>query len=439
MNVKKFFALAAESGITESEVVVTKNSSLSIGTFRGELENYSIAVSHRIKARGIFNGQMGFASSKKDDKDTPSFLVKQIKDGASVSESDDLAIIFKGSPKYKRKNMLNPAIQELGEEEKIKNLFLIEKKLKEYDARITEVTVAYEERVGSTELHNSHGLKLKENGSYFYYYAYIVIKDGEETKTGYHVHLDNKPEKFDIDTFVAKVAKNGLDKLGGKPCNSGLYPAILNQEVTASLMQFYLEHVNAENVQKGSSLFAGKLNEQVASKKVTIIDAPLTNNVFYSYFDGEGVAKFNKAIIEKGVLKSFLHNLSTGSKFGVESTGNAVGGTGKIGIAPSQATLKAGKLSFNELLTKLSEGFYLTEVQGLHAGMNPTSGDFSLQASGFMIKDGKIDKPVSLVTVAGNLFAMFNNILEVGSDSELQLSGFTAPSVLIKEIAVSGE
>jgi len=74
-------------------------------------------------------------------------------------------------------------------------------------------------------------LKLKENGSYFYYYAYIVIKDGEEQKTGYHVHLDNKPEKFDIDTFVAKVAKNGLDKLSGKPCNSGLYPAILNQEL----------------------------------------------------------------------------------------------------------------------------------------------------------------------------------------------------------------
>jgi PmbA protein len=71
--------------------------------------------------------------------------------------------------------------------------------------------------------------------------------------------------------------------------------------------------------------------------------------------------------------------------------------------------------------------------------MNPTSGDFSLQASGFMIKDGKIDKPISLVTVAGNLFAIFNDILEVGSDSELQLSGFTAPSVIIKEIAVSGE
>ena len=84
-------------------------------------------------------------------------------------------------------------------------------------------------------------------------------------------------------------------------------------------------------------------------------------------------------------------------------------------------------------------GFYLTEVQGLHSGLNPTSGDFSLQASGFMIRDGKFAEAVNLVTIAGNLQKLFLDVKAVANENELQLSSYTTSSILVKKLAVSGE
>ncbi|MGI6644792.1 MAG: TldD/PmbA family protein [Bacilli bacterium] len=439
MNVKKFFELANEANVNESEVVIEKTKNLSIGVYQEQIENFTISTSFGIRARGIYNGKMGFAESEKDDKTTPAYLVDEIKVGATVSESDEPAIIFKGSEKYKRRNLFNKDIINLSERTKIDNLFLIERKLKAFDPRIVDVMVDYAEYTEDSKMHNSYGLKLSKKQSYYYYAAQIVVKEGEETKTGFDVFLSDKVEEFDIDKFVEKVAQDGLNRLGGKPCKSGVYKTILNEKVTASLLRFYLINANAENVQKNSSLFIGKLNEQIASSKVTILDAPLTKNVFYSYYDDEGVAKYNKPIIEKGVLKTYLYNLSTAAKDGVTSTGNAVASNGKISIAPSQVVLKPGRKTLEELMLDVKDGIYLTEVTGLHAGMNPTSGDFSLQANGFIIKDGKIDSPLNLITVAGNLVDLFENVTSVGKDQELQLSGYTTSPIVVKNLAISGE
>jgi PmbA protein len=439
MNVKKFFELANAAGITESEIVTNKVRSLSITVFRNEVENFAISTSFNINARGVYNGKMGFASSEKDDKDTASYLVDTIKLGASLSESSDPALIFKGSPKYKKKNKYNKEIMEISERDKIDTLFKIEKALKDYDPRVTDVMVQYGENVVNSTLNNSYGLKLGTKQSYFYFVSQVFVKDENDVKTGYGMYLGDKPSDFDVDKFVKKAAKDALDKLGGKSTKSGIYKTIINPRVTASLLNFYLRNVNAENVQKQSSLFINKLNEQVASKLVTIYDAPLTNNVFYSYYDDEGVAKYNKPIIEKGVLKTYLYNLSTALKDGVETTGNAVVTNGKVAIAPSQVVLKPGKKDFNALLALVGDGFYLTEVQGLHAGLNPTSGDFSLQAGGFRIRDGKLAEPLALITVAGNLVNLFKDVVAVGNENELQLSGYTTSSVVIKGLAVSGE
>lgn len=439
MRVAKFFELAKTHGLESCEVVIRKNTSIDMNVYQSEVENYSVADSRTIYARGIFNGKMGFAASEKDDKNTPEYLVKQVIISAKNSESDDIAIIFEGSKKYKKRNMFNKKIQEISEEDKLNNLFLLEKKLKAFDARITDVdAVSYSENESQLELYNSFGLKLKEKSNYFYYYVSAVVKQGEEVKTGYKIVLLNDPDQVDLDRIVRDVAENALSKLGGKPCPSGKYKTLINQKVTASLLAAYLSSANAERVQKRSSLFIDKLEQKVASSKVTVLDAPLSKNVFYTYFDGEGVAKFNKSVIDKGVLKTYFHNLSTASKSGVEPTANGSNSGGKIGVSISNIILKPGRKSVEDIIGGIKEGFYLTEVQGLHSGLNPTSGDFSLQASGFMIRDGKFAEAVNLVTIAGNLQKLFLDVQAVANDSELQLSSYTTSSVLVKKLAVSG-
>lgn len=439
MKVNKFFELAKASGIESCEVVVRKSTHIDMNVFHSEVESYTVADSRSVYARGIYQGKMGFAASEKDDAKTPEYLVKQIINSATYSESDDIAIIFKGSEKYKKRSSFNKELTELSEESKLQNLFLIEKKLLAFDPRITEVEAAsYSESVNEMEMYNSFGLKLKEKDNYFYYYTSVVAKDGDEIKTGYKIVLLNDPKQVDLDKIVLETANNALEKLGGKPCKSGKYPTLMNQNVTASLLAAYLSSASAEKVQKKSSLFIDKLGQKVASSKITVLDAPLTKNIFYSYFDDEGVAKFNKSVIEKGVLKTYFHNLSTAAKAGVAPTANGRNNGGKIGIGIDNIVLKAGKKSVDEIIKDIKEGFYLTEVQGLHAGLNPTSGDFSLQASGFMIRDGKFAEPVNLVTIAGNLQKLFLEVKAVANDSELQLSSYTTPSVLVKKLAVSG-
>ena len=171
------------------------------------------------------------------------------------------------------------------------------------------------------------------------------------------------------------------------------------------------------------------------------IENPLEKNVFFRYFDDEGVATFAKPLIEKGILKTYLYNLETARIDGVPSTGNGYKGSakGKIGIRFNNVIVKEGKQSEEEIFSTISEGIYITEVQGLHAGMNKTSGNFSLQAAGFMIRDGKLAEPVNLITIAGNLLKVMEDIKALANNSETQLSSITCPSVYIKSIAVSGK
>ena len=110
-----------------------------------------------------------------------------------------------------------------------------------------------------------------------------------------------------------------------------------------------------------------------------------------------------------------------------------------IGIYTALLQVKLGKKTKEQLCEQIKDGLYITSVAGLHSGMNPLSGDFSLQASGFRFENGQITTPVNLITVAGNLYKMFKEIKEVGSDAFLTYSGVCCPSVYIKSLAVSGK
>ena len=251
--------------------------------------------------------------------------------------------------------------------------------------------------------------------------------------------LENDFSKFNEDELVKNIVKKTVSQLGGEACESGEYKCVFSPEATASLMRVYMSHVDSEEVQKHSSLFIGKLGQKVASNKVTIEDRPLQRNVYARWFDDEGVATYNKALVKNGVLQTYLYNLTTASKDGVESTGNGYKKGSQMGVSASNLYLKPGKKSQEELFAEVGNGVFITEVSGLHAGLNPQSGNFSLQSTGFMIENGKKGKPLDLITVSGNLLDVFKDIVEVGNDVTVSPSGVSAESVLIKKIAVSGK
>ena len=435
----KFFALAKEAGLQEVELYISESRSLSISMFRGEVDEYKDNNGYSILARGILNGKCGSATADVWNKDKAAWLVKEMVANAKVIENDDPIFIFKGSEKYHKVNTFNKDLENVSIDVIMKGLLDIEKDCRELDPRIVEVAgTEYHQSSDKTTLINSNGLNLVQKNNYYYYVVQCVAKEGEQTKSGYDFFFDNDFSKFDAKKFVKKVVNQTVAQLGGEACASNKYKAVLHPDVVTSLIKAYVGHANAEEVQKKSSLFIGKIGQKIASKKVTIEDRPLQKNPFARWFDDEGVATYNKPIVKNGVLQTYLYNLTTAAKDGVQSTGNGYGG-GKKGVESTFLYLKPGKKSLDELFAEVGNGVFITEVSGLHAGLNPQSGNFSLQSTGFMVENGKKGKPLDLITVSGNLLEIFQDVLEVGNDTYVSPSGVSAQSLLIKKIVVSGK
>ena len=436
----KFFALAKEAGLSEVELYVSENRSLNISLFHGEVDNYSDNNGYSIMARGLLNGKCGSASCDVWNAEKAKYLINEMVANAKVIENEDPIFIYKGSEKYKKVNTFNKDLEKVTNGQIMANLLEIEKACKELDPRIIEVAgTEYSQVSEKVTLINSNGLNLVQKNNYYYFVAQCVAKEGEQTKSGYDFFFDNDFSKFDAKKYAKKVVDLTVAQLGGEACESKKYKAILHPDVVTSLMKAYIGHANAEEVQKQSSLFIGKIGQKIASKKVTIEDRPLQKNPFARWFDDEGVATYNKPIIKNGVLETYLYNLTTAAKAGVQTTGNGYGGGSKKGISSTFLYLKPGKKNLDQLFEEVGDGVYITDVQGLHAGLNPQSGNFSLQSTGFMIENGKKGKPLDLITVSGNLLEVFQDIVEIGNDVTVSPSGVSAESVLIKKISVSGK
>ncbi len=439
MNFAKFFALAKEKGILESQIQTSKSSSISIGLFHHEIENYEINSSQRIISCGVVNGKLGFGSTEKLGPKTFDELTDQILLTGSKIEKEEKADLFKGSKKYHKKNLFNPALAATPVSEKIDLLRRLENKLYAIDERVSEVEVSYSESDASSEFYNSHGLKLKQRGNYFVVFASVVAKQGEEIKTNYEFFLGSDLNEYKEDELVRKTVEGAIKKFGGESIESKKYPTVLANSIVASFINYFLSAAIADSIQRHSSFLEGKLGTKVASSKLTIEEKPLTKNVFFSYFDDEGVATYNKPIVKKGVLTQLFYNRETAKKDGVESTGNGAWSGSKIGTSFSNVFVKPGKQSFDELIAPIDDGVFITDIMGLGTGINPSSGDFSCQAEGYRIRNGKVAEPLTLITLSGNLLKLFRDLKGFDNDVRMTFSGTHVANAYIKSLNIGGK
>ncbi|HQB63961.1 MAG TPA: metallopeptidase TldD-related protein, partial [Sedimentibacter sp.] len=296
-----------------------------------------------------------------------------------------------------------------------------------------------------TIMSNTKGLFLRDKSNIAYTYIAVVAKDGEDIKTGMAYRTGNDFNAFNAQDIAREAVDEALALLGARSVKSGDYNVIIRNSAAADLLEAFTGIFSAEAVQKNLSLLKGKLNEKIASDKFTLIDDPyMEGGLASKSFDGEGVACKYKKVVDKGVLKTYLYNLKTAKKDGVDTTGNASKGSYKssIGISPSNFFVEKGERTLDEMIADIDKGILITELQGLHSGLNSVSGDFSLAALGFLIQDGKISRPVEQITMAGNYFDMLKNIEETGSDLKFGMPGeayIGSPSLRIKKLSIAGE
>ena len=217
---------------------------------------------------------------------------------------------------------------------------------------------------------------------------------------------------------------------------SNKYPVVIENKTMASLLGAFVSMFSGEAAVRNLTLLKGKEGEVIGSDKVTIVDDPLfEKSIFAHSFDDQGVACFKKEIVSKGVFNTLLYDLKTAMILGKQPTGNGFSNT----CAPTNLYLQAGDTSFEDMIKDIKEGLFVTSLAGLHSGLNPVSGDFSAQAAGYKIIDGKVAGPVSLIVVSGNFLTLLKDVENVASDLVTTISGVSSPSVRVKELAVSGE
>lgn len=436
MNIDQLFKKASEKGISDIQVYLSDKTNLSIEIFEGEVDSYVIADTSSMVIRGIYNQKMGTYVTEVLDDSIIDEVVDTIIASAKEIDSLDDAIIYEGDKEYRKlDDIYNEALTSLDVQIKIRTLKEMDKYLHDYDPRMSVVETMYSESTNKVILKNSKGLDLENIANSAYMGGSVIVKDDTDQRVGFDVLISNDFNDFDIKKIAKEIADNALAALGAKPVPSDQYEVVFSNTALATLFSAFQNVFSADAVQKGMSLLKGKLNEKIGSDLVTIVDDPFMKKSSRSRsFDDEGVATNYHELIKSGVLMTYLHNLVTAKKDNVKSTGNGFGGS----VAPVNLKMEAGSSTLDEMISSMKEGIYVTDVQGAHAGANAVSGDFSLQAMGYYVKDGKKVRPVALITVAGNFIDMLKDITMVGNDAKMSYYGIAAPSIKVKSMPISG-
>ena len=229
-----------------------------------------------------------------------------------------------------------------------------------------------------------------------------------DVSSGQFVSIATREEDFkpgEAGRIAGEIAKEASNPIQGKP---GRYTALLGPMVFADLVSEVGGLSSAFMVDIGSSFLIDKIGSEVAWEGFTLIDDPtLRGGYGLRAFDEEGVPTRRNVIVERGVLKTYLHNSTTAKKFKTETTGNA----GLINPTPWNLIVEPGDSSFEELLEEVDEGIYVTNDWYLRY-QNYRTGDFStIPRDGmFLIRDGRIDKPVRELRISDNMLRILKNI-----------------------------
>ncbi len=434
---------ADRMGLSEYEIYFMESSDLSTETLKDEISSFSSGVSGGVSFRCVVNGHIGNASTELLTETEMKELVRRAMENATVIENDDKAILFEGSKHYE-----TVRAGDLFETDtaKLKKLALdLQKKTYEEDPDITDGTQSgvFSFCVRSV-LMNSKGLQLSHAASMSGAYVQAVIQKEGEAQEAFDFSLGLKPEN--LEGLSRRAVAEANAKLGATEIESGKYDVIFSGKQMRSLLSAYSSVFSAKNAQKGLSLLKGKEGEKIASESITLIDDPMREGCpMQTPFDGEGVATYRKNVVENGVLKTLLYDLATADRAGIASTGNGQRSdySGPVAIAPYSFYIAAGNCSDQELLCKMGDGIYITEIKGLHAGCNAVTGDFSLESAGFRVRNGKLCEAIKSFTVAGNFFELIKSVEALSDEVKFGIpSGFTvfgSPDVLIRSMSVAGK
>lgn len=433
---KKWLELGLEKGLTDIEIFTRRDQSLKLTVYQQKLESHVTSDVESVRIRGVYDGKLAAVSFEYIDDQMAEKMIDQLIENAKALTISEPAIIYEGSSSYPEVNPADFDFNSIPVIDKINLLKTVEAGILKSELATNVSTTVYVESKTSTSILNSKGLNLTRDANYAYVYTVGVFQKDDDIKTEYYTKIGKTFDVFNADDMIWSVVTKGEKKVGGKSVSSKRYPVVFSSEVFSEMLGMYSSIFNGQAAIRNMTKLKDKVGEKVLGENVSIIDDPLFEEAAFQIpFDDEGVACQKRYVFKNGVFEGFLQNLKTAKMFNVEPTGHGFGNA----ISPTNLYLVPGELNFDSLIQPIEDGIYITDTSGLHAGANSVSGDFSMQASGFRILNGKIDHPVKMIVVSGNFFDMLNHVKGLGNDLIFDVSSIGSPSVYIESLAIGGE
>ncbi|WP_420451036.1 TldD/PmbA family protein [Ilumatobacter sp.] len=428
------------------EAFVSRGGETEVRVYEGDVEHFVSAQAEGIGIRVIREGRTGFAYGGTLDEPAIGEVLAEARDNVAFGTVDDHSGLAEPDGVASTEQVLwNDALAQCATDDKIDLAKQLEKLTAGRDPRVRVDDANYADSWGESAVASTRGIRRsgRENGCYVSVSTLADEGEGDaaETQTGFGFSVGREPSEFDLDRASREAVERATRLLGATKPRSRTTTVVLDPFVTAQFLGVISSTLNGDAVVKGRSLFAERLGDEVASPLVTLVDDP-TNPEAYTAtdVDGEGLAARRNVLIEDGVLRRFVHNSYSARRAGTTSTGNAIRGgfAGTPGVGCLALSLAPGSRDQGAIVADLDDGLLVQQVQGLHSGVNPISGDFSTGAAGLLVSNGEIGAPVREFTIASTLQRMLLDIVEVGSDLDWLPMRSAGMTLVISGVKMSG-
>lgn len=431
----------------EVEIYLSKGTETEIRAYQGEVEDLTSASSAGIGVRILIDGpggaRVGTAWSGSLDDEAVRQAMRDARDNVQFATEDEfVAFARPDGVDAAPLTLTDDGVAATPLEEKIALAIELERRVRGADERIRQVDSAnYSDYVAESALVSSTGVRASYARTGAYLSVEAIATDGTDDQTGWGLSAGRAPGELSIDVAARDAIERATRMLGAVKPASMKCTAVFDSRTSAALLSIIGGALSGDAVVRGRSFFADRVGEEVASPLFTLIDDPTDPRHFSaSAYDGEGLACRRNVLIERGRLNGFVYDTTSARRARTNSTGSALRG----GIAGSPSAgcralqLAPGEGDQASIVKSVGFGVLVQSIMGVHSGVNPISGDFSVGVTGLMIREGALAEPIRELTVASTLQRMLLDLTHVGDDIEWLPGGAVSPTLAIDGIAVSG-
>ncbi len=402
--------------------------------WHGRLDQSTQAVQGGLGVRVVVDGRVGYAYCEELARSALDWMLTEAAENAALQ--DETSGFLPAGMALGRQDLVGNALA-ASLDAKIQTALGFEATVRE-DRRVKEVSLAsYVEVEQEVNLASTAGATGAYRRGVAGIIGSIVMQEGPSRKQGWEVEWVTQLRALDPGRTALALTERTGRLLGARRLQTGRYPAYFEPKAFADLLAAFWHLWSGKAVVEGKSRFRDRLGEAVAAPLVTLVDDPLLpDGLARRPFDAEGTPSRRITLVEGGVLKAYLTNSETARSLSLENTGHAKRGYRDVlAVAPSNLYMQPGAG------VSMDRGVLITETMGSHAGTNPISGEFSLQAFGLWVEDGAVAYPVEDFAVAGNFLILLQNITALGKALDWQFWGgmaFGAPTVEVADLSFAG-